>query len=215
MDGVHDLGGREGFGRVRFERDQAAFHDPWEARVWGMRLATTRPEGATIDASRHALERLPPGDYLTKSYFERWLAGLGMQLMEAGMVTATEWTTGVAEGRADSEPVPPSRIDPYRQFSYERVADAPPAFKPGDTVVTDTFAPRGHTRLPMYARAKRGVVVRFQGTFIRPDTSAHGEGEAPTHLYAVEFGARELWGPEVDENVIVTLDCFEHQLNRA
>ena len=33
MDGVHDLGGRQGFGRVRYTLDAPAFHASWEVRV--------------------------------------------------------------------------------------------------------------------------------------------------------------------------------------
>ncbi|HEY6135666.1 MAG TPA: nitrile hydratase subunit beta, partial [Rubrivivax sp.] len=33
MDGMHDLGGRQGFGRVRYRRDALAFHEPWEVRA--------------------------------------------------------------------------------------------------------------------------------------------------------------------------------------
>ena len=215
MDGVHDLGGREGFGAVPFEPDQATFHAPWEARVWGMRLATTRPEGGSIDASRHSLERLPPVAYLRMSYFERWLAGLGQQLIEAGMLTPEEWTSGRAADTVETAPIPPDRIDPYRNFSYLRDAADPPRFQPGDAVRTDRHGPRGHTRLPLYARAKRGTIVRYHGAFVRPDTNAHGRGECPTHLYAIEFAATELWGDNAEVDATVTLDCFEHQLTDA
>ena len=54
--------------------------------------------------------------------------------------------------------------------------------------------PRGHTRLPRYARGKRGVIHRCHGIHVFPDTHAHGQGEQPQPLYSVRFDARELWG---------------------
>ncbi|TMJ64978.1 MAG: nitrile hydratase subunit beta, partial [Alphaproteobacteria bacterium] len=32
MDGVHDMGGMDGFGRVEPERNEPVFHAPWEGR---------------------------------------------------------------------------------------------------------------------------------------------------------------------------------------
>ncbi len=31
MDGVHDMGGMDGFGPVQPEADEPVFHEPWEA----------------------------------------------------------------------------------------------------------------------------------------------------------------------------------------
>jgi hypothetical protein len=33
MDGIHDLGGRQGFGPVRYLPDAPAFHADWEKRI--------------------------------------------------------------------------------------------------------------------------------------------------------------------------------------
>lgn len=33
MDGVHDLGGRQGFGKIRYAPGAPAFHADWEKRV--------------------------------------------------------------------------------------------------------------------------------------------------------------------------------------
>ena len=67
-------------------------------------------------------------------------------------------------------------------------------FAVGDAVVTRNVHPPGHTRLPRYARGKRGVIQRLHGAQIFPDSNAHGLGESPQPLYAVRFDARELWG---------------------
>ena len=42
MDGVHDMGGMDGFGKVEPESNEPVFHAPWEGRV----LAMQRPSQA-------------------------------------------------------------------------------------------------------------------------------------------------------------------------
>ena len=39
MNGVHDMGGMDGFGKVEPEANEPAFHHPWEGRVMAMALA--------------------------------------------------------------------------------------------------------------------------------------------------------------------------------
>ena len=40
MDGVHDLGGKHGHGRIDYELDGPAFHERWEAIVFDSRLTS-------------------------------------------------------------------------------------------------------------------------------------------------------------------------------
>ena len=49
MNGIHDMGGMHGFGPVIPERDEPYFHEPWEARMFGIDQAMTWPPGSTID----------------------------------------------------------------------------------------------------------------------------------------------------------------------
>ena len=58
MNGIHDMGGLHGFGRVEVEASEPVFHTRWEARVFGM--VQSLP-GGNIDAGRHSLERLFSG----------------------------------------------------------------------------------------------------------------------------------------------------------
>src|SRR5262249_60905664 len=76
MDGVHDMGGMDGFGKVEAERQEPAFHAPWEGRVLAMQRAMSYAGAWPIDASRFAQERLPPRVYLTASYYQRWALAL-------------------------------------------------------------------------------------------------------------------------------------------
>jgi len=66
VDGVHDLGGMHGFGRVPVEIDEPLFHDPWEGRVW--RMLATVMGSTTTDRFRYTIEQMPPAEYLASSY---------------------------------------------------------------------------------------------------------------------------------------------------
>src|SRR5437879_296073 len=76
MDGIHDMGGMQGFGRVPVAEKEPIFHAPWEGRTFGMMRLLLGGGLTNIDAFRHAIERLDPAVYLTAGYFGRWLAAL-------------------------------------------------------------------------------------------------------------------------------------------
>ncbi len=57
-------------------------------------------------------------------------------------------------------------------------AGAEARFAPGDAVVARDIHPEGHTRLPRYARGKRGVIDRLHGVFVFPDSSADLDEDA-------------------------------------
>ncbi|MFD4635165.1 SH3-like domain-containing protein [Streptomyces sp. NPDC058284] len=83
-------------------------------------------------------------------------------------------------------------------------------FGPGARVRTLAHDPPHHTRLPRYARGKRGVVVEPEGAHALADIRAQGRDDAPVEqVYAVRFTARDLWG-EGDHHVV--LDLWESYL---
>ena len=79
MNGAQDMGGVDGFGPVKPEADEPAFHAQWERRAFALTLAMATPGGWNIDMSRFARENRSPADYLSKSYYQIWLAGLEQQ----------------------------------------------------------------------------------------------------------------------------------------
>jgi nitrile hydratase len=85
MDGIHDLGGVDGFGRVEAECDEPVFHAPWEGRVMAMQRAMMYAGAWNIDMLRYAQERLPPRVYLGASYYERWLLATESSVVERGV----------------------------------------------------------------------------------------------------------------------------------
>lgn len=94
-------------------------------------------------------------------------------------------------------------------------SDVEPRFKPGDSVRTRNLNPAGHTRLPRYARAKRGVVHQGHGTHVFPDSHAAGLGKNPQHLYSIRFEAEELFGPDCERREAVYIDLWESYLEPA
>ena len=102
MDGAHDMGGVKGFGPVEPEPNEPVFHAEWERRAFALTLAMARPGGWNIDMSRFARENRPPEDYLSKSYFQIWLAGLETLMIERGLVTREE----IEAGKVLSPPKP-------------------------------------------------------------------------------------------------------------
>jgi len=97
----------------------------------------------------------------------------------------------------------PARVD----------AEVPAKFQTGDLVVTRNINPAGHTRLPRYARGRRGVVDRHHGVFIFADAHAAGKGKSPQNLYSVKFSARELWGAQGSETDCIFIDLWDDHLD--
>jgi nitrile hydratase len=218
MNGIHDMGGMHGFGPVTREDNEPVFHAPWEARLFAIRHAMGAWGRWNIDASRYAREIIPAREYLRMSYYERWHAGLVTQMIDTGLVTRQEIESGRAAPGAPTQTPPLRPQDADRVLARSpslRAVEMPAAFGVGERVRTRNVNPTGHTRLPRYARGKLGVVVRLHGVHVFPDTSAHGGGEQPHHLYGVRFEARELWGEDAARGDAVHLDLWERYLERA
>ena len=206
MNGVHDLGGMDGFGPVEVEGNEPVFHHPWERVVFGLVAATSAQGLRNVHTFRHAIERMDPTHYLISSYYEHWLTATATLLVETGVVTLTE-----LEARAGG-PIPlsrPARRDPAARFAPSAAA---PRFAVGSPVVVRNLHPLGHTRCPRYVRGKRGVVVRVDGPFPLPDVAAHGSERCKQYAYNVRFEGRELWGDTADSAAAVYIDLWESYL---
>jgi nitrile hydratase len=222
MDGVHDLGGMQGFGPVEREENEPVFHADWEAAVLAMMRAAGSRGLFNIDEFRHGIERMAPAHYLRASYYEKWLDGVTRVLVEKGVVGAEELASRLAffdrhpeaSARAAVPGPLPGRgaANPNWVQDVIRETGAAPRFAPGDPVITRDMHPHGHTRLPRYARGKRGVIHRCHGVHVFPDANAHGQGEQPQPLYSVRFDARELWGESAEPKQAVHIDLWESYL---
>src|SRR5215213_706790 len=90
MDGMHDLGGRQGFGPIRHSPKASVFHAPWERRVNALLALAVKHGLLNRDEYRHAIERMEPRHYLSAGYYERSLTGLLSLCVEKGVVPREE-----------------------------------------------------------------------------------------------------------------------------
>ena len=219
MDGAHDMGGAKGFGPVLPEPNEPVFHDEWERRAFALTVAMSRPGGWNIDMSRFARENRPPEDYLSKSYFQIWLAGLETLMVERGLVSREEIEAGkvLLPPKPDVPTLAPADVVPTirRGASTERAPKSPAMFAVGDTVRMKQIHPQTHTRLPQYVRGHLGTIELNHGCHVFPDTNSLGKGEDPQWLYTVRFDGPELWGAGTDPTLSVSVDAWESYLERA
>lgn len=219
MDGAHDMGGVPWSGPVRPEPNEPVFHAEWERRAFALTLAMATPGGWNIDMSRFARENRPPGDYLGKTYYEIWLAGIERLMQERKLVEADE----IAAGKVLHAPRAVDKIlrrDDVaavlgRGGPTERAARGPAVFAAGDRVRAKDIHPATHTRLPRYVRGHVGRIELVHGCHVFPDSNAKGAGEDPQWLYTVTFAGSELWADAPDPSSSISVDAWEPYLERA
>lgn len=94
MSRINDVGGLQGFPPVRPEPDEPAFHADWEAHVFALNRALLGQGVYNLDEFRDAIERMPPADYLTSSYYEKWLHAITTLAVAKGILSAEEAAGG-------------------------------------------------------------------------------------------------------------------------
>ena len=204
MDGIHDLGGKQGFGRVRHSLKAQTFHEPWEKRVNALFTLAVKLGIFNMDEYRHAIERMEPRHYLSASYYERTLTSLATLCVEKGIVTLAELERRAQGAFPLSAPSAPGRSNASQR---ER-------FQPGDRVRVRVDHVPGHVRMPGYIRGKTGVVVSESPAYPFPDAHAHGVKAADEPTYDVRFRAEDLWGSDA-EPAFVHAGVFQSYLERA
>jgi nitrile hydratase beta subunit len=216
MDGIHDMGGMHGFGKVEPEQDEPVFHAPWEGRTMALNRALGYTGIWTIDQTRYGIERLPPDVYLNSSYYKKWAVRLENLLIEKGLIGADELKAGhsLRPGKQLKRTLAAADVpNTLSRGSFTRPAPGPARFKPGDPVRTKNIHPETHTRLPRYARDRVGVIEAVRGCHVFPDTAAIGKGDDPQWLYTVLFNGRELWGKDCDPTLKISIEAFEPYLD--
>ena len=206
MDGIHDLGGMQGFGPVVREENEPVFHEDWQRIAFGL---MTLPQIAircnNVDEYRHSVERMMPAHYLQSHYYERVLTGATTLLVEKGVVSLADLEARAGGAFPLSVPI-----------SDNPVADLPAQpdarFEAGDTVRVLDIHPNGHIRAPRFCRCKEGIVIHVAPKFGFPDTAAHGGLKRKEHTYHVEFTSEELWGSDGSEGDSVVVDLWDSYL---
>ena len=192
MNGAQDMGGVHGFGAVAVEPDEPVFHAEWERRVFALTRAMDATGEWNLDEVRFARENREP---------------VGSDELVAGR--------SLRPGRAVPRVLAASGVATFGPATSRREAPRPARFAPDNYVRASNIHPSGHTRLPHYVRDKTGTIALVHGAHVFPDSHAHGYGEDPQWLYTVCFDGRELWGPEADPTLTVSVEAFEPYLEPA
>ena len=218
MNGVHDMGGMQGYGPIRPLQNAAASDAPWQERVLAIYLALGRWGKWNQDFARQTRESLPPTVYLALDYHQRRYAQVVELLLGAGLATRAEIESGTTLGTPRlTPPLTAGQVPVWFAGGTprKRTLSVAPRFRVGQRVRGRNINPVTHTRLPRYARGRLGTIMRDYGVSVFPDTNARGLGEKPQHLYSVRFAARELWGEQAKPKDTVFIDMWDDYLERA
>ena len=200
MDGVHDMGGMDGFGKVEAEQNEPPFHAPWEGRVLAMQRAMGYAGAWHIDHSRFAQEKLPPPTYLAASYYQSWALA-----MESNADRARLCRRRRAEGRPCADAGQDAAAQARRPTCVERGHDARARSTASSrarsassraTGCAPRTSIRRRTRGCRATRAARSAwsSCATAATCI-PDSVATDRGDNPQWLYTVVFDEPRAVGP--------------------
>jgi hypothetical protein len=185
---------------VAVKPGEPVFHERWEGRVFELAIASLQ-RITRLDELRHAVERMDPAQYLTSSYYERWVSALATLLVEKGIM-AREAVPDVPLARPAASPHDPPE------------PSAPVAV--GDRVRVRDLHARGHTRCPRYVHGRCGTVVRVDHEAALPDQAAHARPARTELTYTVRFEPPELWGDDAEPGAAcIRVRLWRSYLDRA
>jgi nitrile hydratase beta subunit len=222
MDGAHDLGGMQGFGAVVVPGGDAAFQEPWEARVFALHILVGIHDLGGGPNGRATREEMPAADYLAASYYQRWLWSAERRLERSGRIQPGEVERMMDRLRA-GEPDPGREgLDLAAGAVAEVRRTGPPMarasgarFAVGDQVRVRRMRPERHTRCPRYVRGATGLIERVQGLDGLPELVAYGEPATPEPVYDVAFDSGALWGDNGRPPWTVHVDLWESYLEEV
>ena len=142
MDGMHDLGGKQGFGPVRFVPNAPVFHADWEVRANAMYPMAVTVGLINMDEYRYAIERMEPRHYVAATYYERSLTSVASLMVEKGWVSAADLAQKAG------------CVFPLAKPGVAGRSNLPNAqnYTVGDRVKVRGDLVAGHVRLPAYLR---------------------------------------------------------------
>jgi nitrile hydratase len=231
MNGIHDLGGMDGFGKVAPTPSEPVFAADWERTVFGIFPFLFRAGWLTEEATfRAAIEAMDPVEYLSTTYYEHWLHATVDSSISSGQMTAEEIEERTRyylqnPDAALPEPTKPELDQELVDWINPLIRDGastaletsrPPAFVVGDKVTVVDDSPFSHTRRARYIRGRTGTVVASWGAYLYFDEVARTGEHVGEHVYTVQFTGEELWGPDSAEpNTRCSFDVWEPYIRRA
>ncbi|MDL5035840.1 nitrile hydratase subunit beta [Comamonas sp. Y6] len=213
MDGIHDFGGKQGYGSVRHTVNTDDYshplHNEWDELGYALVAAAEHaPNGKafTWDKVRHGIERIDPVRYLTSDYFDRVVIGLATAYVEGGVISKDELDQAAGGDFQLAQPV----------ISSGREAPSHATFQVGERVHVSGERVNGHIRMPSFCRGKFGTVLhKTTEEWPFPDAYGHWDVKAePECTYHVKFDRQELWGPNAEPGSVV-VDLFEGYLEKV
>jgi nitrile hydratase subunit beta len=204
MDGIHDMGGMQGFGHMPPHDDERPFHHAWESLSYAVAILAAERGYWTFDAGRHSIERIPARQYMSMTYYERVLCGMVSLSIEHGLLTKEELERRAGGAIPVSSPMGPG----------DAAITDHPGFEIGTRVIVRTLPPTGHTRAPRYIHGKTGTIIRRAPLARFPGEAGH---KLPAHdepSYHVRFHALDLWG-DAEPDATVVVDVFQSYLEET
>ncbi len=95
----HDMGG-DPAGEIPMDGHDFAL---WEKRVDALMILGSLKGHFTVDGLRRALEDMGEDAFETMTYYERWVAAVNQNLIEAGVYSLEELATKMAEIKSRGE----------------------------------------------------------------------------------------------------------------
>jgi len=205
MNGIHDLGGRDGIGAVAPPESEPVWKAEWEKAAHAMFPLAFRAGFFGLDQFRFAMEQMNPVEYLTSAYYEHWLHAVEHYGVAAGAFDPDDIKKRTRYYLENPDAAVPDKQDPALVEFIDGVTAAgatavrdtgkTAAFHVGDQVTVIADAPRGHTRKASYIRGKTGVIELAHGEMIYPDSAGNGHGEVTTGWTAPDNGVVHPPGP--------------------
>lgn len=204
MDGMHDLGGRQGFSDIGYTPDAAPYHAEWERRVNALMFVAVKTGAMNMDEYRHAVERMAPRHYIGAGYYERMLTAIATMYVEKGLTSPAALSDEAGGAFPLALPAAEGRTNAPDRRLFQR----------GERVRVKNEHVACHVRMPGYIRGKIGVVVGESPPTPFPDAHAHGLEAEDELTYFVRFRSEELW-PNNAESALVHVSVFQSYLEPA
>ena len=161
MNGVHDLGGTDGLGRVVVPDSEPVFLADWEKAAFAMFSMCFRAGFFGVDEFRYGIEQMHPAVYLLSPYYEHWVHTVEHHGQVKGLLSPDDLAELDRRTQYDlehpDEPLP-QRDDPGLIAFVEAVvpagapagreSDKVPQFEVGDTVTVRADSPLGTLAAP-------------------------------------------------------------------
>ena len=156
------------------------------------------PGGWNIDMSRFARENRPPEDYLSKSYYQIWLAGLEALMIERGLVTREEIEAGkvLHPAKPVAKTIVPDGVaaDAARGGPTEREAKSLPCSRSATACGRRTSIRRPIRACRNMCAAMSAPSSCKHGCHVFADSNSLGVGENPQWLYTVTLRRPRIVG---------------------